>query len=43
MQFLGIVLMCVVAAVGYGIVHHQITARVCVEDFTIGHPSVFGT
>jgi drug/metabolite transporter superfamily protein YnfA len=43
MQFLVIVLMCVVAAVGYGIAHDQITARVCVEYFTVGHPPVFGT
>jgi len=26
------------AAVAYGIVHDQVTARVCVEYFTIGHP-----
>jgi hypothetical protein len=43
MQSLGIVLMCVVAAVCYGIVHDQITVRICVEYFTIGHPPVFGT
>jgi hypothetical protein len=38
-----IVLICVVAAVVYGIIHDQITARVCVEYFTIGHPPVFST
>ncbi|WP_206107626.1 SLOG cluster 4 domain-containing protein [Paludisphaera rhizosphaerae] len=43
MQSLGIVLMCVAAAVCYGIVHDQVTARVCVEYFTVGHPPVFGT
>lgn len=43
MQSAGIVLMCVFAAMGYGIVHDQITARVCVEYFTIGHPPVFPT
>jgi hypothetical protein len=42
-QSLGIVLMCVVAAVCYGIAHDQVTARVCVEYFTVGHPPVFGT
>ena len=42
-QPLLIVLLCVVAAVTYGIIHDQITARVCVEYFTIGHPPVFGT
>jgi hypothetical protein len=43
MRSLGIVLMCVVAAVCYGIAHDQITARVCVEYFTVGHPPVFRT
>ncbi len=43
MQSLGIVLMCVIAAVCYGIAHDQVTARVCVEYFTVGHPPVFGT
>ncbi len=38
-----IVLLCVLAAIAYGIVHDQITARVCVEYFTIGHPPVFPT
>ena len=43
MQSLGIVLMCVGSAVCYGVAHDQVTARVCVEYFTIGHPPVFGT
>jgi hypothetical protein len=34
LQALGIVCMCVGAAVLYGIIHDQITARVCVEYFT---------
>ena len=42
-QSLGIVLLSVVAAVGYGIAHDQVTARVCVEYFTVGHPPVFDT
>src|SRR4051812_43518421 len=42
-QSLGIVLMCIAAAACYGIAHDQVTARVCVEYFTIGHPPVFGT
>jgi hypothetical protein len=42
-QALGIVLMCIAAAVCYGIAHDQVTARVCVEYFTIGHPPIFGT
>jgi len=36
-------LSCILAAVFYGILHDQITARICVEYFTIGHPIVFGT
>ncbi len=43
MQSIGIVLLCVAGAVGYGIAHDQITARVCVEYFTVGHPPVFDT
>jgi hypothetical protein len=35
--------MCIVAAVTYGIIHDQLTARVCVEYFTVGHPPVFRT
>jgi hypothetical protein len=27
----------------FGIAHDQVTARVCVEYFTIGHPPIFGT
>lgn len=41
MQSLAIIVMCVLAACGYGIVHDQITARVCIEYFTIGHPQIF--
>ncbi|WP_193214775.1 hypothetical protein [Luteolibacter marinus] len=37
MRFLSIIVMSVLAAVIYGIVHDQITARICVEYFTIGH------
>ena len=38
MEFFKIVGLGLAAAVGYGIVHDQITARVCVEYFTVGHP-----
>ena len=39
-----IVLMCVVAACLYGILHDQVTARVCVEYFTVAHdPTVIPT
>ena len=43
MQVLAIVALCIGAAVVYGIAHDQITARICVEYFTIGHPPVFAT
>lgn len=43
MESIKIILFCILAAVGYGIVHDQITARVCIEYFTIGHPPVFRT
>jgi hypothetical protein len=43
MQFIVIVVLCVAAAVAYGILHDQVTARICVEYFTIGHPPIFGT
>lgn len=43
MKSIAIVLNCIFAAVCYGIAHDQITARICVEYFTIGHPPVFGT
>lgn len=38
-----IFLLCVTSAVVYGVVHDQVTARVCVEYFTVGHRPVFAT
>ena len=43
MQSLKIVLFCIFAAICYGIVYDEITARICVEYFTVGHPNLFGT
>lgn len=43
MQWLGIVILSIVCCVIYGILHDQVTARICVEYFTIGHPPVFDT
>jgi hypothetical protein len=43
MEALRTVALCVLAAVCYGIVHDQVTARVCVEYFTVGHPRIFDT
>lgn len=31
------------ACICYGIIHDQITARICVEYFTIGHPMIIPT
>src|SRR5579859_3833462 len=42
MESVKIILLCVGTAIVYGICHDQITARVCVEYFTIGHPPIFG-
>jgi hypothetical protein len=42
-QSAAIVVLTIVGAVVYGIFHDEITARICVEYFTIGHPPVFGT
>jgi len=42
-QAIGIVLRSVFAAVLYGVVHDQITVRVCLEYFTVGHPRIFDT
>jgi hypothetical protein len=42
-EHLKIILLCIAAAIFYGIVHDQITARVCIEYFTIFHPPVFTT
>jgi hypothetical protein len=43
MQAIGTVLISILGAVVYGILHDQVTARICVEYFTIGHPPVFHT
>jgi hypothetical protein len=43
MHSIRIILLCIVAAVAYGMVHDQFTARICVEYFTVAHPLVFNT
>lgn len=43
MQWVGIIVLSIALCVVYGVVHDQITARICVEYFTIGHPPVFQT
>ena len=43
MESAKILILSVAAAIAYGIVHDQVTAHLCVEYFTIGHPPVFPT
>jgi len=43
MKSLTIIGMSILACVIYGILHDQITARICVEYFTIFHAPIFGT
>lgn len=43
MRAILIIILCIVSAICYGIIHDQITARICVEYFTIGHPPIFHT
>ncbi len=43
MEVLRIWGMCIAAAILYGIVHDQVTARVCVEYFTVYHPHVINS
>lgn len=39
---LQIILLALGAAIAYGIIHDQVTARVCVEFFTLWHPPLLG-
>lgn len=41
LQALAIVVLSVMAAITYGILLDQVTARACIEYFTIGHPPIF--
>ncbi|MEA2326224.1 MAG: hypothetical protein QOE68_1183 [Thermoanaerobaculia bacterium] len=43
MRFIAIVAMAVFAGIVYGILHDQVTARVCIEYFTIGHPPLIAS
>lgn len=42
-ESLKIIFLCILAAVIYGIIHDQVTARVCLEYFTVFHPPMFAT
>ena len=43
MKTVAIVILSVFAAILFGIVHDQITTRICLEYFTIGHPKVINS
>jgi hypothetical protein len=43
MEAIKIVALCVAAGAIYGILHDQVTARVCLEYFTVFHPDIFHT
>ena len=43
MKWLLIVAMSIGVCISYGLIHDQITVRICLEYFTIGHPTVFST
>lgn len=43
MEAFKIFVTCIAAAILYGIIHDQFTARICVEYFTIFHPPIFPT
>lgn len=38
-----IILVSILAACTYGVVHDQITVRICIEYFTVAHPPLFHT
>jgi hypothetical protein len=42
MEYIKIVLLCVVASIIYGIIHDLFTAHICVEYFSIFHPPILG-
>ena len=43
MESIKIIALCIAAGILYGIAHDQITARICLEYFTVFHPPVFRT
>ncbi len=43
MESIKIVLFSIAAGILYGIVHDQITARICIEYFTVFHPPLIAT
>jgi hypothetical protein len=43
MHAVKIILLAMTCCISYGILHDQVTARICVEYFTIGHAPIFAT
>jgi hypothetical protein len=43
LESLKILILSIAAAILYGIIHDQFTARICIEYFTVFHPPVFRT
>ncbi|NLS96501.1 MAG: hypothetical protein GXX96_30555 [Planctomycetaceae bacterium] len=43
MRVAAIIALCISACFVYGILHDQVTARICVEYFTIGHPPLIAS
>jgi hypothetical protein len=43
MEGVKIVVLCVLAAIVYGILHDVVTANLCVEYFSVFHPNIFHT
>lgn len=43
MNSIKIVIWCVISATAYGVIHDQITIRLCNEYFTVAHPPIFPT
>lgn len=42
LESLKIILLCIAAAIVYGVCHDMITTRICLEYFTVFHPPVWG-
>lgn len=43
MASLRIILLSIAAAIVYGVIHDQVTVRVCLEYFTVGHPRIIAS
>jgi hypothetical protein len=43
LESLKILILAIAAAILYGVIHDQFTARICIEYFTVFHPPVFRT